>query len=248
MKLASSTGNWSSPSKKRCLCFMFDQYSEISTPSPHGPRRPTNTCTRRIRPSPVHSKPLTVPNPNLTLRFELGELPFKRNCSTDWARVKTAAISGDFDSIPEDIFVRHYQNLKRIRVDHMEPPPNLDAPTGIWIHGEPGVGKSYYARQLAPNAYIKPQNKWWDSYKGQEDVLLEDLDTEVLGHYIKIWADQYAFSAEMKGCSALIRPKRFIVTSNYLPEQLFKDPVMAQAVRRRFTFIHKRTLHQFDTT
>jgi len=44
--------------------------------------------------------------------------------------------------------------------------------------------------------------------------------------------------AESKGSSMQIRPKHFIVTSNYTPEQLFDDPVLAQAIRRRFYFIN----------
>jgi len=69
--------------------------------------------------------------------------------------------------------------------------------------------------------------------------LLEDLDTDVLGHYIKIWADRYACTGEVKGGTVPLQFKTFVITSNYTPEQLFaKDPTMAAAVRRRFTFTH----------
>lgn len=47
-------------------------------------------------------------------QFELGERPFKRNCSTDWAGVKDAAKAGRLDDIPPDIYVRLYGSLKRI--------------------------------------------------------------------------------------------------------------------------------------
>jgi hypothetical protein len=68
---------------------------------------------------------------------------------------------------------------------------------------------------------------------------MEDLDTDVLGHYIKIWADRYACTGEIKGGTVPLYHKTFVITSNYTPEQLFtKDPTMAKAVRRRFTFTH----------
>ena len=43
--------------------------------------------------------------------------------------------------------------------------------------------------------------------------------------------------AETKGSSRLIRPEKFIVTSNYSIDHLFPDPVLAQAIRRRFYVI-----------
>lgn len=105
-----------------------------------------------------------------------------------------------------------------------------------WIVGDPGIGKSYWVRSNFPSVFNKPQNKWWDGYVGEKEVLLDDLDCSVLGHYIKIWADNYSFKAEIKGSTITPCYTKFFVTSNYFPEQLFKDDlVMARAIERRFT-------------
>lgn len=47
-------------------------------------------------------------------RFEIGEKALRRNVATDWQVVRARAQSGDLASIPDDIFVRHYGNLRRI--------------------------------------------------------------------------------------------------------------------------------------
>lgn len=172
-------------------------------------------------------------------RFELGQQSVNPSNKPDWERVWDLGKRGRFDDIPASIRLRHYTTLKRIHTDHQEKPADLDNVCGIWIYGEAGHGKSHLAREMANDPFIKPQNKWWDGYQNQDDVLLDDLDTDCLGHYLKIWADRYSFVAEVKGGSMHIRPKRFFVTSQYKPNELFKDYKMCQAVERRFRFIHK---------
>lgn len=172
-------------------------------------------------------------------RFELGSKPFKRNNKTDWKAVKDLAQAGKLNKIEDKIYVTHYRTLKLIAMDNMVKPNDMPGVTGLWIYGPPGTGKSHYARSnYGHSLYLKAQNKWWDGYQGEQHVLLDDLDTNVLGHYLKIWADKYAFMAECKGSSIQIRPKTFIVTSNYSPEELFHDPILASAIRRRFYFIN----------
>jgi len=170
-------------------------------------------------------------------QFEVGRKAFKRNSPTDWANVVDLAKRGRIDTILEQdpqVGLQHYRTLKQIKVDYMVCPPNLAGPCGQWIFGPPGVGKSFWARERwGEDLYIKPQNKWWDGYQGQKNVLIDDYDSKVLGHYLKIWLDAYAFTAEIKGGTIQIRPDNIIITSNYKIEELFDDPVVAAAVKRR---------------
>jgi len=87
-------------------------------------------------------------------------------------------------------------------------------------------------------------NKWWDGYVGQENVLLEDFDKggACLGHYLKIWADRYACTGETKGGTIPLQFKKFVITSNYTPEQLWEDTEMRAAIDRRFVKKHFTTI------
>lgn len=153
-----------------------------------------------------------------------------------WDEIWENAKKGDIEAIEPEVRIRHYNAIKRIKKDYSEPPPDLEAPCGLWITGESGVGKSTYARKHYPGAYIKNVTKWWDSYKGQDYVIIDDIDPrhKDFGYLLKIWADKFAFNAEEKGGAMMIRPKKIIVTSQYMPHDVWDDALTVVAINRRF--------------
>jgi len=54
-------------------------------------------------------------------------------------------------------------------------------------------------------------------------VVLEDLDSDCLGHYIKIWSDRYAIRGEVKGTTTDLNYSILIITSNWSIADLFVD-------------------------
>lgn len=158
-----------------------------------------------------------------------------------WDRARRLAEIGNFDAIDSQIYLSHYSSIRAVARDSQRPPPDLDGPedmqVGLWIYGPTGTGKSRFARSEYPDAYLKLANKWWDGYNGQDYVLLDDFDMEhaCLGHHLKIWADRYGFPEEIKGSYGVARPKRFIVTSNYHPREIWGDkPGTLGPILRRF--------------
>jgi len=131
------------------------------------------------------------------------------------------------------------QNVLAYKKDKLEAYTH-ETVRGIWIYGPPGVGKSHFVRATEPDLYIKAQNKWWDGYTGQTAVLLDDLDSDCLAHYLKIWADKYSFDGEVKGDTVRCTYQRFYVTSNFSIQEVFKNlpEVTIEAIRRRFDVRH----------
>jgi len=61
---------------------------------------------------------------------------------------------------------------------------------------------------------------------------------ECTGAYLKIWADRYPFTAQIKGGSLTkARPIKLIVLSNYSIEDCFPDARDYEPLKRRFTVI-----------
>lgn len=179
--------------------------------------------------------------------FEYGERPLtqKEKGETErerYVRARDLAIKGNLDDIDADIYVRHYNTLKRIRDDARlsSDLENIDELVNEWFYGESGSGKSWTARNRYPDAYLKMCNKWWQGYAGEDVVIIEDFDKrhDVLVHHMKIWSDRYPFICEVKGSGVKIRPNKIIVTSNYHPEQIWHESSDLEPILRRFKVRH----------
>lgn len=179
--------------------------------------------------------------------FESGKVPTqgKRNdlsAATDMIQLGSS-VSEVAQEHPET-FVKFGRGLRDLALI-LQQPYNHECTRGLWIWGPPGTGKSHAAREAYPDAYLKPQSKWWDGYAMQKSVILDDLDISSLGHYLKIWADKYACTGETKGGTVALQHRDFIVTSNYSPAELWKeDEMMASAIERRFRIVHKLSQQQ----
>ncbi len=168
----------------------------------------------------------------------------KERMKKRWEDAYASAKAGNLEEIPKNMLVPYYHAWKRIQQDNPLPVEDLEKPCGIWLHGKTGAGKSHKARHDYGEFYDKPLNKWWDGYRGQETVILDDLDNETakyIGPRLKRWADKYSFPAEQKGTTVQLRPKRIIVTSQYPLCALFQGH-LGDALNRRFEeiYIQKR--------
>lgn len=140
---------------------------------------------------------------------------------------------------PRD-YIIYYRTLRQIALDNLSAVPAERK--CLWIYGKPGLGKSRAAQALFPNAYWKLGNKWWDGYRGEHSVVLDEFDTPVLFSHLKRWADRYKLIGEVKGSAVGLSYEQFVITSNFTPDQLgAKDlsieNVTIEAIQRRFVIV-----------
>lgn len=173
-------------------------------------------------------------------RFEYGERPFRRNKATDWKIVRTNAESGNLKEIPDDIYIRHYASLTRIAKDHARPGLRKGVECTV-LYGPTGTGKSHRAFQEAgETAYIKnPNVKWWDGYRGEENVIIDEFAGLIEITYMLRWIDKYPCMVENKGGALPLSATKFWITSNKHPSEWYPNATDAHraALSRRLTSI-----------
>ena len=169
--------------------------------------------------------------------WEFGKKPKMKKPKIDWEDVWKKACDGNLEAIDPCIRVLHYTKLKAIEKDHLKF-IHADHVRGIWVHGEYGSGKSRWFRDNFPTdkVYAKLCNKWWDGYKKEPIVVMDDIDPthKFLSQQLKLWSDRYGCVLEIKGGSTTSYYDWFVVTSQYYIDDVFDDEKTRGALKRRF--------------
>lgn len=148
----------------------------------------------------------------------------QRNAKTDWDAVWDSAASGKVLDIPADVRIRCYNQLKRIEKDLMEPKPRPNITVRVFW-GVSGSGKTHHAIQLLGDAYYDklPTTKFWDGYRQESNVLIDEFRGEIgISHLLK-WCDKYKCTVETKGGGTPLAASNIIITSNLHPRDWWKD-------------------------
>jgi len=173
--------------------------------------------------------------------IEIGKCPQDSGTATKnlWKTIYDLAAKGDWTTLRQDhprIWIMMSEKLKSMRI------PNTRVIDGElqneWWYGSTGTGKSRLAWQKYGDiAFHKTLNKWWDGYDMEPVVVIEEWSpkNEVTAASLKIWADRYPFTAQIKGgVLQRIRPLKLIVISNYRIVDCFPDSRDGEPIARRF--------------
>lgn len=174
-------------------------------------------------------------------KFEYGKKSFKRNNATDWHMVRDAAKKGKIDEVPADIFVRHYNSLKRIEKDYQQTHVRGEQEVKVYW-GVSGAGKSHRAfTEAGKNFYVKNSNKWWDGYQGEENIILEEFNAEQVPiETLLRWLDKWPCQVETKGGTTILKTKKWWITTNTAPENWYNESLdRFPALMRRLTQVEE---------
>lgn len=157
-----------------------------------------------------------------------------------WEDMLEKIKTGKKDEIDAKAQITLCHQIEHLAKQHAPKLPSIASMDHEWYYGASGTGKSRKAREENPEAYIKGLNKWWDSYQGEDVVIIEDLDkfNVAMGGDLKRWLDHYSFPAEIKGGGMNIRPKKIIITSNYSISEIWEDQQTVEAITRRCKVTH----------
>lgn len=155
--------------------------------------------------------------------FEYGELPINRSSSTDWDRIWEYAKEGQIEKIPAQIRITSYRTLRTIRADYAKPEA-MERICNVFC-GSTGTGKSRRAwAEAGLDAYPKdPRSKFWDGYRDQKHVVIDEFRGDIAMSHILRWLDRYPCLVEIKGSSTSLVATTIWITSNLHPSKWYPD-------------------------
>ncbi|AJD07478.1 replication-associated protein [Odonata-associated circular virus-11] len=172
---------------------------------------------------------------------EYGECP-KKGKRSDIKSMVEMLQAGATD---KDIYMAHGDKalringcLARARASLTEVKRNWEMDIRIY-YGAPRTGKTraVYEEFGIDNVYSKMAGKWWDGYRGEPCVLIDDFDPQncfdiQYDFYLKL-LDRYPLRIEFKGGSGEFYSKTIILTSNFDPAIWFTEKANRDAFFER---------------
>lgn len=174
-------------------------------------------------------------------RFQLGTFPLSKANKDDWEQIWQAAKEGHLDAIPPDVRLRYFGAILRVHQQYLAPVAIERTAVVYW--GSTGVGKSRRAWSEAGilDAYPKdPRSKFWDGYRGQLHVVIDEFRGGIdIAHLLR-WLDRYPVIVEVKGSSTICRVAKYWITSNLHPRDWYPglDSETYLALERRLEIVH----------
>lgn len=137
------------------------------------------------------------------------------------------------------LYLMYATRIAQVRLT-MEKPRNPSlTPKVIVYWGKTGTGKTRKALWKMPDAYIKPNGKWWPRYSGETHVIWDDFRRHSDVPYDEVLRilDRYPHIVETKGGHVQLQATTFIITSNVEPSYWFDDTCDYAPLKRRITKI-----------
>lgn len=187
---------------------------------------------------------------------EYGEIPTagERNDLKDiYDKVKNGE---DLDNIVmenPDVYNRCHKALHKLEDINLRKNRRKEFTVGEWIYGGTGVGKSEYAFQYE-DSYVYPyDNGWWDGYKQQDIVVIDEFRGQLPFNELLRMVDKHPNYFVRRRCREPMpfTSKKVIITSSLPPWEVFKKLEASDNINqlfRRFKIIHMEKDKQTEIT
>lgn len=181
--------------------------------------------------------------------FTIGTMDVRPGKRNDIALLKADIDSGKrLKEISDDhfkLFLKYERGIKSYLLLHQSP---RDWCMDVQIYfGETGTGKSRKvyadAKEAGTEVFPLPQNDkgtvWWDSYNGEDTVLIDDFYGWIKLSYMLKLLDRYPMLIQVKGNFLHFVSKKIVITSNKSPFDWYAwpDTTLKRAFFRRVTKI-----------
>ncbi|AXL65883.1 replication-associated protein [Arboreal ant associated circular virus 1] len=163
--------------------------------------------------------------------FEKGT-PVRQGQRSDLESMVAAIKDGETDEktlaeLNPSCYIRYFRGIREfIRTIHPIAP--RDFKTEVFYYwGPPGTGKSRRALEEANthdslSVYYKPRGLWWDGYKQQKCVIIDDFYGWIKYDELLKICDRYPYKVQVKGGFEEFKAEKIWITSNVDIDELYK--------------------------
>lgn len=149
--------------------------------------------------------------------------------------LKTAARlvqEGRIKDVAATTYVMYNKGLQALALRDAKPRKEKPNVTVLW--GPTGVGKSFKANTLCPDAYWHPGGPWYDGYVAGNDLIIDEFDPKQwdVNHVLRL-LDWTPLRVPFKGGYHQFNSPKIVITSHFDPEKWYPD--RKEEMMRRIT-------------
>lgn len=105
-------------------------------------------------------------------------------------------------------------------------------PTVLWLWGATGVGKTRSAFELPGTKYVKDGTQWWDGYRQEDVIIIDDFDGKWPLRDLLRLLDRYPYQGQVKGGYVAVNSATIVITCDRSPNGFWSLQERSQILRR----------------
>lgn len=154
------------------------------------------------------------------------------------ATLQTDGLNGVRNNHPT-VYLKYHMGFKALQNDY-ECEMRTRKPNVVWSYGPTGTGKTKSFYDFVEhrgginnnNIYIKDSTKWWDGYKGQPYILIDDFRGAIPFNMLLRILDRYPMNVEVKGGYRQLANADIFITSAHSPLATYQSDRVKEDIQQ----------------